>query len=209
MAASLALIREYLPQLGEDLSKKIAEKAEFITIPKGSEILKEGQYIKVIPIVVKGTLKVFSRYDDKEFLLYFIQQSESCVLSFSAFMENETSKVFAVAEEETTLLAIPSDRLNSWLNEHPVLHKLFYHQYHQRYGELIRMIEQLIFLRLEDRLLEYLKERSRLQSNGLVTLSHREIAGDLGTAREVVSRLLRKLEKEHRIELKELGIAMV
>jgi CRP/FNR family transcriptional regulator len=71
------------------------------------------------------------------------------------------------------------------------------------------MIEQLIFLRLEDRLLEYLKERSRLQSNGLVTLSHREIAGDLGTAREVVSRLLRKLEKEHRIELKELGIAMV
>jgi len=209
MAASLALIREYLPQLGEELSKKIAEEAEFVTIPKGSEILKEGQYIKVIPIVVKGTLKVFSRYDDKEFLLYFIQQSESCVLSFSAFLENETSKVYAVAEEETTLLAIPSERLNPWLNEHPVLHKLFYHQYHQRYGELIRMIEQLIFLRLEDRLLEYLKERSRLQSNGMVSLSHREIAADLGTAREVVSRLLRKLEKEQRIELHDQGISLV
>lgn len=168
------------------------------TIPENMEILREGQYVKVIPVVISGLIKVFTRNDDKELLLYYIKPKESCIMSFSAGLKNEPSPVFAVTEEETDALLLPVEQLISWTREFPELSSLFFHLFNLRYGELLDTINHLLFDQLDKRLYDYLRRKVSLTANPL-KISHRQIASDLGTAREVITRVMRKLENEGKV----------
>lgn len=193
-------LKTHLPFIDNQIIEEFSKSGSLITLEKDIEILKEGQYIKVIPIVLEGTLKVVSRHEDKEFLLYYIQAAESCVMSFSAIIENSTSKIFAITEDKTTLLALPSDKILDWLKQFPQLNQLFYQQYTQRYSDLLHTVNSLIFDKMETRLYEFLKEKCRIKHDKIIEISHREIANSLGTAREVISRVLKKLENEGKIK---------
>ena len=97
--------------LKRDLVEEFIRIGTISDIPKDTQILRAGQYVKVIPIVIEGLIKVFTRYEDKELLLYYIQSKESCIMSFSASLKNEPSKVFAIAEEDTRALLLPVDKV--------------------------------------------------------------------------------------------------
>lgn len=193
-------LKTHLPFIDNPIIEEFSKSGSLITLEKDIEILKEGQYVKVIPIVLEGALKVVSRHEDKEFLLYYIQAAESCVMSFSAILENSTSKIFAITEDKTTLLALPSDKILDWLKQFPQLNQLFYQQYTQRYSDLLHTVNSLIFDKMETRLYEFLKEKCRIKHDKIIEISHREIANSLGTAREVISRVLKKLENEGKIK---------
>ena len=195
--------------LGPDLSRAIIENCKLVEIAAETEIVKEGQYIKYIPIVIKGLVKVTTRQEDKELLLYYIQPNESCVMSFSASLKNDKSKIFAITEEDSSMILMPSDNVLKWINEYPSLNKLFYHQYNLRYLDLIETINHLLYQRLDKRLYDYLKEKVRLTGRNPYIISHREIAYELGTAREVVTRVLKKLESEQKIRQQKSGIQIL
>ena len=202
-------IEKQIGFLGPDLSRVIIESCKIAEIAADTEIVKEGQYIKYIPIVIKGLVKVTTRQEEKELLLYYIQPNESCVMSFSASLKNDKSKIFATTEEDSLVILMPSDNILKWINQYTSLNKLFYQQYNLRYLDLLETINHLLFQKLDKRLYEYLKEKVRLTGKNPYIISHREIAYELGTAREVVTRVLKKLESEQRIRQLKSGIQVL
>lgn len=185
-----------LPFFGAELKDEIHKYAIFHVFPAGTELVRDGQYVKFVPIVVQGLVKVYTHTDDKELLLYYIQPDQSCIMSFSSCINNHGSRIFAITEQESTILLLPSEHLMRWVKDFPEINFLFYQQYDMRYTELINNIQDLLYHKLEKRLLDYLEEKVRVSGKNPVKISHREIANDLGTAREVISRLVKKHEKQ-------------
>jgi CRP/FNR family transcriptional regulator len=121
-------------------------------------------------------------------------------MSFAASLENEPSKIFAITEEDTVILLLPVDKLQGWIKRFPDVNHFFYQQYNLRYTELLETINHLIFNKMDKRLYNYLEEKQRLTKTNPLKISHRQIAGELGTAREVISRVMKKLENEGKIK---------
>ena len=183
------------PKLLDELIKKSTLK-EFST---GTEILREEQYVKVLPIVINGLVKVYSRFDEKELLLYYIEPAQSCVMTFYAALKNTPSKVFATTEEASKILLIPVQHLPNWLKEYPGFNELFYNQFNLRYSELLETIRHLLLDKMDKRLYDHIKKKSDLTKNNSVKMSHSQLANELGTAREVITRVLKKLETDEKV----------
>ena len=181
--------------LGHELLNEIQQFSTIQEFPSNTELVREGQYIKVVPIVISGLVKVYTQFEDKELLLYYIQPDQICIMLFSSCIQHEKSKIVAITEEPSELMLMPADKVESWIIKYPVLNRLFYQQYDLRYNEMIETIQQLLYFKLDKRLLEYLQIKVAVSGKNPVKIVHKEIAQDLGTAREVVSRLLKKLEQ--------------
>jgi CRP/FNR family transcriptional regulator len=202
-------LKNILPDLNPQLREKIIASANIVDVPKNIEVMHEGQYVKSIPIVTTGLVKVFTRNEDKELLLYYIKPSESCIMSFDACLNNAPSKVYASTEENSTILLLPVDKVFKWMKEYPEMNSLFFQQYNIRYNELILMINQLLFEKMDQRLIKYLKTEVNVRNTNPIKISHQKIASHLGTAREVVSRILKKLEIEGQISQNANGIKVL
>jgi len=201
--------RKILSFLKPELIDTILENAILKQFEEGSELLKERQYIQFLPIVVAGLVKVYSSFDEKELLLYYIEPSQSCVMTFSAALKNTPSKVFATVEEKSTVILIPIKHLPKWIKEYPDFNELFYNQYNLRYLELLNTIGHLLNDKMDKRLYDHLKKKSSLTNNRPIKMSHSQLALELGTAREVVSRVLKKLENANKIEQSTSGIHII
>lgn len=202
-------LKNNLAFLGNELASLIIQECAVKHIPKETEILREDQYIKVIPLVLSGLVKVFSRFKERELLLYYILPYESCVMSFSASLNNEPSKIYAITEEDSEILLIPTDRIPDWLKSYPRLNDLFYQQYNMRYIDLLDTIHHVLLNKMDTRLYEYLKEKSRLTKKQELKITHVQIANELGTVREVISRVMKKLEAEGKIKQISIGIKIL
>jgi CRP/FNR family transcriptional regulator len=205
----LDLLRQKFAFLGPDLLDEILEHSQLQEIPKDTEILREGQYIKVIPLVIDGAIKVFTRFKEKELLLYYIRPDESCIMSFAASIKNEPSKVNAITELDTKAILLPISKIDAWFNKYPKLNLLFFSLYYERYIDLLDTINQLLFNKLDERVLTHLQEKEEISGDQLVKTTHKQIANELGTAREVVSRVVKKLEKENKLAQHSDGIKLL
>ncbi|WGH75564.1 Crp/Fnr family transcriptional regulator [Tenacibaculum tangerinum] len=188
------------PYFSTELQQEIASHAILKEVPAGLEIVREGQYIKIIPIVLDGVVRVFSRNEDKELLLYYIRPNESCILSFLKGIENEPSKVYSSIEEDTRALLLPIEKVREWTNKYPEINILFYKEFGIRYNELVGTINQVVFEKIDSRLLDYLRKKTETTGKNPIKISHRQIASELGTAREVITRIIKKLEQEGKIK---------
>ncbi len=193
-------IREYLHYLPQDFVAEVEQHGDIKDIAANTEVIREGQYVKLIPLVLDGNIKVFTRHQDKELLLYYIENGESCIMSFTAGLKNSPSKVFAITEEDTLLLLLPADKLSGWIKTFPSVNELFYNLYDQRYASLLETINHLLYNRLDERLYNYLKEKSRQKNSHILNIRHKQIAAELGTVREVISRVMKKLEQEGKVK---------
>ena len=185
--------------LNPDLADKILQESTIKEFTKGTEILREQQYIKVLPIVLNGLVKVYSRFEEKELLLYYIEPSQSCVMTFYAALKNTPSKVYATIEKVSKVLLIPVRHLPNWLKDYPDFNELFYNQFNLRYSELLETIGSLLLDKMDKRLYDHLKKKLDLTKSNSVKMSHSQIAEELGTAREVITRVLKKLETDDKI----------
>lgn len=190
-------IKQKFNYLGLDLLNQLFENAIIKQFDSNIELVREGQYVKFIPIVISGLVKVYTQIEEKELLLYYIKPEQSCIMSFSSCINNDKSKVFAITEESSTILLIPSEKMVNWISVFPNINKLFYQQYDLRYSELVDTIHHLLYDKLDKRIFDYLKEKISITQKNPIKITHKEIANDLGTAREVVSRLIKKLEKQN------------
>lgn len=188
-----------LPHLNRNLVKEIVASCPIQTFEKNTMILREGQYVKLIPVVLEGLIKVYTKYEDKELLLYYIKPDESCIMSFSASLKNNPSPVYATTEERTLAILLPVEKVNIWMQVFPDINALFFQQFNLRYSDLLETIHHVMFNKMDQRLYDYLKEKSALTNCNPLKISHRQIASELGTAREVISRVMKKLESEGKV----------
>ena len=195
----LDLLRQKFAFLGPDLIDEVLEHSQIQEIPKDTEILREGQYIKVVPLVIDGAIKVFTRFKEKELLLYYIRPDESCIMSFAASMKNEPSKVFAITEVDTQAILLPITKIEKWFKNYPKFNSLFFNLYNERYIDMLDTINHLLFNKLDQRVLIHLQEKEEISGDQLIKTTHKQIANELGTAREVISRVMKKLEKEDKL----------
>ena len=193
---ALALIFE--PELIEE----IKEFGEFQQFAEGDLIMDYGKYIRMMPIVLKGTVKV-CRLDEqsREILLYYLSGNESCSMAYSCCVEAKKSEVKAVAEEDVELVAIPLHKLDEWLCKYPSWKNYIMRSFNDRFIELLKSIESIAFKKLDERLVHYLKEKKRISGSSVVKVSHFQIAEELATSRVVISRLLKQLENDKKILL--------
>ena len=168
----------------------------------GELIIDYGKYMQMMPLILKGTVKVY-RLDDQgnEILLYYLSTGESCSMAYSCCMEARKSEVKAVAEEDVELVGIPPIKLDEWLCKYASWKKYIMHSFNVRFTELLKTIEIIAFHHLDDRLIAYLKEKQRLTGSSVIKTSHTTIADELATSRVVISRLLKQLENSQRIIL--------
>jgi len=184
------------------LLQEIQEFGELKTFKEGDLIIDYGKYIRMMPIVVKGTIKVL-RMDESgnEILLYYLSATESCSMAYSCCMEAKKSEIKAIAEDDVELMAIPHGKLEEWLCKYPSWQRYIMRSFNERFLELLRSIESIAFHRLDERLVGYLKEKQRLFGSSVIKASHYMIADELHTSRVVISRLLKQLENEKKIIL--------
>jgi CRP/FNR family transcriptional regulator len=203
------LVRQKLSFLQPQLLEEIISCSSVKIFPKGTEILREEQYVHVLPIVLSGLVKVYSRFEEKELLLYYIEPAQSCIMSFYAALKHTPSKVFASIEEDAQLLLIPVPYLSNLLRAYPTFNELIYNQYNLRYSELLDTIGHLLLDKMDKRIYEHLKKKADMTKSATIKLSHGQIANELGTAREVVTRMLKKLEIEGKIQQEKKGIKIM
>ena len=162
----------------------------------GSIILNENAHIRSIPIVTKGVMKVIRMEDDgREILLYYIKAGESCIMSFLGGMHNETSKVKAEVEEDAEILFLPMEKVSLFIKDYPQWLDYIFRLYHKRFEELLEIINAIAFKKVDERLLNLLKTKSEMTKSQTLLITHEQLANELGTARVVVSRLLKQLEE--------------
>lgn len=202
-------IESHLSIFEKELVSEIVASCTVTNFTTGAEIIRQGQYVKSVPLLLQGLVKVFTRQDDKELLLYYVRPSQSCVMSFSSGLKIEKSKVFAIAEEDSVILFLPVDKISKWITTYPRLNQLFFNQFELRYLDLLDTVNELVFDRLDKRLYKYLKEKIQLGGKNPLTISHQKIASDLGSSREVITRIMKKLEKEKKIVQMKRGIRVL
>jgi len=195
----LITLKKLIPQVDTELLQFIADEAIEMVVPSDTTLLKTGNYVQSVPLVIKGLIRVSRNEEEKELLLYYIHPGEMCIMSFSACCNNTASLIEAVTLEETKILLIPSVKLREWINLYPSFNFFVYEMFNKRYLDLIETIDQLIFNHLDERLYNYLNEKTLLTGTKSLSITHQQIATDMGTAREVISRLLKKLERENKI----------
>lgn len=184
------------------LIQEIQQFGTWQSFKEGDLIMDYGKYIRMMPIIVKGTVKVY-RLDEsgKEILLYYLSSNESCSMAYSCCVEAKKSEVKAIAEDNVELIAIPHIKLDEWICKYPSWKNYIMRSFNERFIELLKSIESIAFHKLDERLIAYLKEKQRLNGSSVIKTSHTVIADELATSRVVISRLLKQLENDKKIIL--------
>jgi CRP/FNR family transcriptional regulator, anaerobic regulatory protein len=184
------------------LLQEMELKGKVISAKENDVIIDIGQTVRSIPVLLRGALKI-TRVDDqgKVLLLYYVNANESCAMTFTCCMQQYPSEIKAIAETNVEYLAVPVSVMEEWLSKYPTWKSFVMKTIRSRFNELLNAIDQLAFQKLDERLVHYLKEKTKSTGSTLINLSHEQIAGEMASSREVISRLLKKLENEGKVLL--------
>ena len=193
-----------------EIREKLSEYGITKSFLEGDVILAENASIKAIPIVTSGSIRVIRTDEDgREILLNYIKAGESCIMSFLGGIHHDTSKVKAIAEEETEILFIPIDKVSLLIKEYPEWLNYIFRLYHKRFEELLEVVNAVAFKKMDKRLLNLIKKKCDLTKSQTLSVTHEHLANELGTAREVVSRLLKQMEDEGLVKLSRNKVTLV
>ncbi|MDE3143350.1 MAG: Crp/Fnr family transcriptional regulator [Bacteroidota bacterium] len=206
-------IHKLFSQLEPALLVQIEKQGTIKELPAGEILMRTGQYVKSTMLVLEGMVKIFRENEEgDEFLMYYLQPGEACAISLVCASKMEASKVMAKTMEPTTILMIPIQLMDEWMAKYKSWYYFVLETYRNRFEELLVLIDNIAFRNMDERLLFYLQRHSEVNQTSTIQLSHQQIADELNSSREVISRLLKKLEQRkivalHRnfIELKQIS----
>lgn len=194
----------------DELIEEIGEYGTIKTVEAGERIIEIGDYVKSMPLLLSGAIKVLREdKDGDELLLYFLERGDTCAMTLSCCLGQTKSEIRAVAERETRLIMIPIDKMEEWTSKYKTWRNFVFESYHSRLSEMLDTIDTIAFMNMDQRLMRYLQDKSKINQNDLLQITHQEIAYDLHTSRVVVSRLLKKLELEKKIKLQRNSIRVI
>jgi len=204
------LERHYGYLFEPELLDEIETAGKCKLIKQGERLLDIGQDITVMPLIFSGAIKIL-REDDEgdELLLYFIEKGDTCAMTFSCCLGSGKSEIRAIAESDTELLMIPISKMDEWMVKYQSWREFILDSYHTRMSELLETIDTLAFMKMDERIMKYLKDRAMVTNDDIIYSTHQDVANDLHTSRVVVSRLLKSLEKEGKIELSRNHIKVI
>jgi len=180
---------------------ELLEHGKLLSFNKGDVIVRDGQYVKFLPIVIKGAIRVFQQKEDREILLYYVRDGETCTMSLAAAYFNNQSTSHGIVTEPTEVLIFPASLITEWQLKYASWNRYVLTMFRKRYDELISSFEGIAFQHIDARVLEYLKNKAIKEGDHTVNLSHQQLAGELGTTRVVISRILKDYEKQGKIKL--------
>ena len=205
-------LKENFPSLMRDkgFSKEILVKAGMVEVKKGSTLIDYGSFIRFVPLVVAGLIKIVRENEDgKEVLMYYLGPGSSCAASFSCCLVRKRSEIKAVAEANSKIITIPLVDADGWMGKFAVWRNFVLEMYDQRLFDMIDAIDKLAFAHLDEKLMDYLWQRRNFTPDGKIHVSHQQIANDLNASRETISRLLKKLENSRRIKMDRQVIELI
>lgn len=192
------------------LNDAVYASGQIKVFPAETILLNLQSYIKSIPIVLSGSIKVIKTDEDgQEILLYYIKPGESCIMSFLAGLHNDKSKIKAIVEEDAEVLMIPIEKAGQWIREFPEWTDFIFNLYQKRFEELLEVVNAVAFQKMDTRLMNLLQQKSTLYNTKDILVTHQQLADELGTTREAVSRVLKQLEKSEALVLSRNKISLV
>ncbi len=180
---------------------ELLQHGQLLSFNKGDVIVRDGQYVKFLPIVLKGAIRVFQQSEDREILLYYVRAEETCTISLAAAYFNNKSTSHGVVTEPTEVLIFPASLIEQWQLKYPSWNRYVMQMFRTRYDQLISSFQGVAFEHIDVRVLEYLKNTAHNEGSKSVCLSHQQLAAELGTTRVVVSRILKEYERKKKIKL--------
>lgn len=186
-----------------ELERELTENSETVQIKKNTVLVNEGDFMKKIPFVQKGLIKVYKEDVDldRELLLYYVDSGETCMMSLIASLKESRSQVNAKTEIDSDILLIPTEKVKAWQLKYPEWNQFILETFMERYFELMDTIKEITFDNIENRILKLLTTNSQNLRSRHIDITHKQIAQTLGTTRVVVSRILKKLETQGEIKL--------
>ncbi len=188
--------------LEDELIQEIHSIGVYKEISEGQSLIEIGDYIKSMPLLISGAIKIL-REDDKgdELILYFLERGDTCAMTLACCMGQTKSEIRAVAETDAQLIMIPIQKMSEWMEKYKSWQNFILQSYHSRMTEMLEAIDTIAFLKMDKRLLKYLRDKAMVNHDDIIHVTHQEIAHDLHTSRVVISRLLKQLENEGKISL--------
>lgn len=186
----------------KELIDEIVQVGTIKEVPEGYKLIEIGEYIKGMPLLLSGAIKILS--EDKEgdeLLLYYLEKGDTCSMTLSCCLAQSKSEIRAIAENDAKLIMIPIQKMEEWTATYKSWRTFVFESYHNRLKELLTTIDTIAFQNMDERLVGYLKEKIRINNENTIRNTHQEIAYDLHSSRVVISRLLKKLEDLGKIEL--------
>ncbi|WP_304344567.1 Crp/Fnr family transcriptional regulator [Chryseobacterium koreense] len=185
-----------------DLQKEISDAGYLKKYRAGDVIVDMDSYIKNIPLVISGSIKVIRTEEDgREILLYYLTPGESCIVSILAGMKNETSKIKAVVEEDAEIMLIPAGKAKDWVKKYPEWTDFIFNLYQKRFEELLDIVNSVAFQKVDTRLLQLIRQKTHLYQSKEISVTHQQLADELGITREATSRVLKQMEKDGLLQL--------
>ncbi|QKX07044.1 Crp/Fnr family transcriptional regulator [Aquimarina sp. TRL1] len=206
----LELRREYGNIFEEELIREIIQVSVYKEVPAGVTMMEIGQYVKAMPLILQGAIKILRNdKEGDELLLYFLEKGDTCAMTLNCCLGETKSEIRAITEKKTQLLMIPIEKMEEWTSRFKSWRTFVFQSYHNRLMEMLEAIDNIAFYKMDERLLKYLKESSKVHDSTIVHHTHQEIAYDLHTSRVVVSRILKKLENQGKIFLNRNSIQLL
>ena len=192
------------------LLEEIAQVGTFRSVPAEVELMDIGQTIRGVPLMLHGAVKI-SREDSEgnELLLYYLEEGESCTMTFAWELGQQKSKIRAVTEMPSELIMVPLSVMENWSDRYPSWRQFLFKSYQKRMDELLETLDSIAFDQLEKRLWNYLIEKKRVTKQTTLSITHQTIAQDLHSSRVVISRLLKRLENNQKISLHRNAIELI
>lgn len=186
----------------ENLLNAIQKVSTLKRVAKGEIMIDFGESIKFIPLLLEGAIKVVREDESgEELLLYFVEFGNTCAMTLNCCLENSSSEIRAICESDTTMIMIPVEHMDEWLSKYKSWRNFIFENYQNRLNEMLKAIDALTFLKLDERLEKYLKDKSKVSKEATLKVTHLEIAMDLNSSRVVISRLLKKMENKGKVSL--------
>jgi len=199
---SKELLQPFHYLFDSEIIDNISNTASIKTFKKHDIIIDIGQNLDFVPVLINGNIKVLREdHDGDELLLYVLETGDTCAMSLTCCMAKSVSKIRAIADDDVTVIMIPIENMKLWFNTNESWRNFILQSYQVRFDEMLETIDTLAFMKMDQRLFKYLTDHVKLTASTVLTITHQEIAEDLHTSRVVISRLLKQLEKEHKIEL--------
>lgn len=204
------IFEEVFPSFEKNLQEEIQEKSEIKYFKAGEQMMRTGQYFRSTMLIVDGLVKVY-REDDQgnEFFMYYLQPGQACALSMVCATKSEASQVMAKAVRDTTVISVPLQFMETWMASYKSWYQFVLETYRSRFEELLVTIDHVAFRAMDERLVFYLKRHKDTLKTNLIEISHQEIADELNSSREVISRLLKKLEQMGKVKLNRNSIEII
>ena len=210
MDLQLTLQNKFNPIFEVKLIEEMAQKASLVKVKAGEILIDINQTIAVMPIVLEGAIKILREDEDgNELFLYYIESGSTCAASITCCMNDQKSNILAIVEEDVTFLSVPIAYMDEWMVKYSSWRKFILSSYAMRYDELLEIVDVLAFKKMDGRILNYLSETVKLNKTSTVEISHQALAYNLNTSREVVSRILKQLEKKGMVKLSRGAIQLM